>query len=140
VISRGIILEETSYSNTHLYDGIDTDLGSVFAWLCAILYFTSRIPQIWKNYSRKSFEGLSIFMFLFAVLGNLSYTLSIILRSSTSSENFLAALPYMVGSGGTIIFDSIIFLQWRYYCPTYQQHRDISDLDDYDEEGQYLAT
>ncbi|KAJ8494936.1 hypothetical protein ONZ45_g13070 [Pleurotus djamor] len=43
-------------------------LGRIFAWLCTILYLTSRLPQIWKNYVRKSVEGLSMYLFVFAFL------------------------------------------------------------------------
>ncbi|KAG6837296.1 hypothetical protein H0H93_011898 [Arthromyces matolae] len=31
-------------------------IGRVFAWLCTTLYLTSRLPQIWKNFVRKSVE------------------------------------------------------------------------------------
>ena len=29
-------------------------LGRIFAWLCTTLYFTSRLPQIWKNVSNNN--------------------------------------------------------------------------------------
>jgi solute carrier family 66 (lysosomal lysine-arginine transporter), member 1 len=31
-------------------------IGHIFAWACTTLYLTSRLPQIWKNYVRKSVE------------------------------------------------------------------------------------
>jgi hypothetical protein len=30
-------------------------LGRIFAWLCTTLYFTSRLPQIWKNVSHNHY-------------------------------------------------------------------------------------
>ncbi|CAB4432990.1 unnamed protein product [Rhizophagus irregularis] len=37
-------------------------IGRIMAWICTVLYLTSRMPQIWKNYTRRSVEGLSVFM------------------------------------------------------------------------------
>ena len=69
-------------------------LGRIFAWLCTTLYLTSRLPQIWKNvshlyilcstpaeviqFTRKSVEGLSMSLFVFAFLGNVFYVASIL--------------------------------------------------------------
>jgi hypothetical protein len=71
-------------------------IGRVSAWTCTTLYLTSRLPQIWKNvsasrhhhsldpdtciqqYTRKSVQGLSLALFVFAFLGNLFYVLSIL--------------------------------------------------------------
>ena len=39
---------------------IDRIIGRIFAWLCATLYLTSRLPQIWKNVSLLHF-GCSIY-------------------------------------------------------------------------------
>jgi hypothetical protein len=47
-----------STTNQLLHDKLDSGersseqvIGRFFAWTCAILYFTSRLPQIWKNVS-----------------------------------------------------------------------------------------
>jgi len=94
-------------------------LGRLSAWLCAFLYLTSRIPQIMKNYNRKSVEGLSILLFVLAFLGNLTYVLSIL----TSPQILFAdprhhklsylneSIPYLIGSAGTLCFDLTIFIQ-----------------------------
>jgi hypothetical protein len=50
-------------------------LPQFLGWTSAILYVGSRIPQILKNYRERSTEGLSVGMFLCAVLGNLLFTL-----------------------------------------------------------------
>ncbi|RKP23254.1 hypothetical protein SYNPS1DRAFT_31030 [Syncephalis pseudoplumigaleata] len=65
------------------------------------------MPQIYKN-------GLSVFMFMFAAMGNLTYVASILSRS-TSIDNIMHALPFLVGSGGTLIFDLTIFTQFYHY-------------------------
>jgi uncharacterized protein with PQ loop repeat len=96
-------------------------VGRIFAWLCTTLYLTSRLPQIWKNYVRKSVEGLSIYLFIFAFLGNLFYVLSIVtspeanLPPPASTEFFRESLPYLLGSGGTFVFDITIVTQFVIY-------------------------
>jgi hypothetical protein len=70
-------------------------IGRMSAWTCTTLYLTSRLPQIWKNvstmiyvmvlhldglyqFARKSVEGLSMYLFVFAFLGNTFYVSSLL--------------------------------------------------------------
>ncbi|CAJ0915937.1 5164_t:CDS:2 [Entrophospora sp. SA101] len=89
-------------------------IGRVISWMCTTLYLTSRMPQIWQNHQRKSVEGLSIVMFIFAALGNLTYTMSIFTNPLASSDPLflIDKIPYILGSVGTLSFDVTIFLQW----------------------------
>ncbi|KAF9391514.1 hypothetical protein CPC16_004215 [Podila verticillata] len=95
-------------------------LGRIFAWVCTVFYLSSRMPQLWKNYRRKSVQGLSILMFFWAAMGNLTYTLSILnsanaVNPETSRQFLREAVPYVLGSSGTLMFDVSIFGQWLYY-------------------------
>ncbi|KAG9319720.1 hypothetical protein KVV02_008334 [Mortierella alpina] len=95
-------------------------LGRIFAWVCTIFYLSSRMPQLWKNFKRKSVQGLSILMFFWAAMGNLTYTLSILnsadaVNPETRKKALLEAVPYVLGSSGTLMFDVSIFGQWLYY-------------------------
>ncbi|OAQ29637.1 hypothetical protein K457DRAFT_111853 [Linnemannia elongata AG-77] len=95
-------------------------LGRIFAWVCTVFYLSSRMPQLWKNFTRKSVQGLSILMFFWAAMGNLSYTLSILnskdaINPETRHKFLLEAVPYVLGSSGTLMFDLSIFCQWLYY-------------------------
>ncbi|ORZ33639.1 PQ loop repeat-domain-containing protein [Catenaria anguillulae PL171] len=45
-------------------------IGVAASYCCSFLYLTSRLPQIAHNARRKSVQGLSISMFMFAVGGN----------------------------------------------------------------------
>ncbi|KAG6816441.1 hypothetical protein H0H87_005996 [Tephrocybe sp. NHM501043] len=62
--STGTVLGVRSYDGQTkpLYEALMTDplservIGRIFAWLCTTLYLTSRLPQIWKNFVRKSVE------------------------------------------------------------------------------------
>ncbi|KIM62180.1 hypothetical protein SCLCIDRAFT_1215532 [Scleroderma citrinum Foug A] len=96
---------------------IERIIGRIFAWLCATLYLTSRLPQIWKNFSRKSVEGLSMYLFVFAFLGNFFYVCSILtspnarLPPPASTKFIRKSIPYLLGSGGTFMFDITIVVQ-----------------------------
>ncbi|KAJ3181407.1 hypothetical protein HDU87_001013 [Geranomyces variabilis] len=89
-------------------------IGVVVAWTCTALYLSSRLPQIYHNVVRGSCRGLSISMFFCAAMGNLTYVLSI-LATSTEHAAIVSAAPYLLGSGGTLGFDAVIFLQWFWY-------------------------
>lgn len=75
----------------------------------------SRIPQLLKNRRRQSVEGLSASLFVFAVCGNLTYASSILSHPGQTIDSLLEALPYLIGSAGTLIFDFSIFCQFLYY-------------------------
>lgn len=89
-------------------------VGQIFAWTSLACYLFSRIPQAYKNYKRASVAGLSIWLFIFAVLGNATYTASIFLKS-TDQKFLMKSLPYILGSSGTLLFDLTIFGQYLYF-------------------------
>ncbi|KAH9901390.1 PQ loop repeat-domain-containing protein [Cubamyces lactineus] len=98
-------------------------IGRISAWVCTTLYLTSRLPQIWKNYVRKSVEGLSIYLFIFAFLGNFFYVASILtspnlqLPEPEAAAFIRQSIPYLLGSGGTLMFDVTIVAQSLIYRP-----------------------
>lgn len=91
-------------------------VGRISAWLCALLYITSRIPQIWENHIRRSVAGISILLFIAAFSGNLLYTISVLTNPSANGDaarTYLQeSLPFLLGSGGTLVFDLMIVAQW----------------------------
>ncbi|CAO3598034.1 unnamed protein product [Absidia cylindrospora] len=105
-------------SDPALSDGDEVNdfrwLPQLLGWTSAVLYVGSRIPQIVKNHRQKSTEGLSLGMFLFAVLGNVLFTMSIFLRS-TDRHYILVNLAWIIGSCGTLVFDFTIFIQFFLY-------------------------
>lgn len=96
-------------------------IGRMSAWTCATLYLTSRLPQIWKNFVRKSVEGLSMYLFIFAFLGNTFYVMSILTSPTLStpgpeaSSYIRESIPYLLGSAGTLMFDITIVSQSLLY-------------------------
>ncbi|KAL6452880.1 YPQ2 Probable vacuolar amino acid transporter YPQ2 [Candida maltosa Xu316] len=97
-----------------------SSLGLFLAWGCTVVYCSSRCPQLYKNYQRKSVEGISPLLFASALMGNLTYTLSILtscdfVYGENSHDFIIKELPYILGSSGTIIFDIAYFYQKYLY-------------------------
>eukprot|EP01100_Stratorugosa_tubuloviscum_P001777 TRINITY_DN13_c0_g1_i2.p1 TRINITY_DN13_c0_g1~~TRINITY_DN13_c0_g1_i2.p1 ORF type:complete len:176 (+),score=54.40 TRINITY_DN13_c0_g1_i2:48-575(+) len=86
-------------------------IGAVFSWISATLYVISRTPQIYKNFKRKSTEGLSRIMIIFAIMGNLTYATSVLLNPQGDY------IPFLVGSLGTLCFDFTLFSQTIIFKP-----------------------
>ncbi|KAJ4487860.1 PQ loop repeat-domain-containing protein [Lentinula aciculospora] len=125
-------------------DSNERIIGRIFAWVCTTLYLTSRLPQIWKNYVRKSVEGLSMYLFIFAFLGNTFYVTSILTspevhQPAPGSTDFIKeSIPYLLGSGGTLVFDLTIVTQSFIYHSKHRQRRSRSRTTT-EEEGGLLA-
>ena len=102
-------------------DGNSTSsVGLYLAWGCTLVYCLSRCPQLYKNYKRKSVNGISPLLFASALMGNLTYTLSILTScefafGSNRQGFILKELPYILGSAGTIVFDIAYFYQKYLY-------------------------
>jgi len=99
-------------------------LGLFLAWCCTAVYVSSRCPQLYKNYKRKSVDGISPLLFGSALIGNLTYTLSILtscefVEDSNKTQFFWRQLPYILGSSGTVVFDIAYFYQ-RYLYRDYR--------------------
>ncbi|GEM09667.1 vacuolar membrane protein [Rhodotorula toruloides] len=100
-------------------------VGRASAWLCTTAYLTSRLPQIWQNFRRRSVEGLAMALFLFAFVGNSLYVASILTNPLFSTPGFLLeSMPYLLGSGGTLCFDLVILAQSRLYSEKRKARRE----------------
>jgi len=88
-------------------------LGVMLAWMSGLIYFISRLPQLWKNYERRSTNGLSFTVFWITIFGNTMYGLSIMLRRPIIDQTFYRKqLPFLIGSVGTFVFDIAIVVQF----------------------------
>lgn len=76
---------------------------------------SARIPQIIKNYREKSCEGLALLFFLLSLTGNFAYGASLVAYSQDKNY-LLTALPWLLGSLGTIVEDAVIFIQFHLYA------------------------
>uniref|UniRef100_UPI00398F78F0 lysosomal amino acid transporter 1 homolog isoform X2 n=1 Tax=Pristiophorus japonicus TaxID=55135 RepID=UPI00398F78F0 len=87
-------------------------IGFTIGSFSSVFYLASRLPQLYKNISRKSTEGISIFLFALMILGNLTYGLSVLVKvpkNGQSEGNYIVHhLPWLVGSLGTMALDAAV--------------------------------
>ncbi|KAI7344010.1 hypothetical protein KC354_g15383, partial [Hortaea werneckii] len=98
--------------------------GTLLSWSSTALYLSSRLPQLLKNFRRKSTAGLSPSLFLAAFMGNLFYSAALLAnplawsdmgphggrgwagpRGSQRAEWIAAALPFFLGAAGVLGMD-----------------------------------
>ncbi|XP_037684274.1 lysosomal amino acid transporter 1 homolog [Choloepus didactylus] len=94
-------------------------IGFVIGSISSLLYLLSRLPQIRTNFLRKSTQGVSYSLFALVMLGNLLYGLSVLLKNPEVGQSegsyVLHHLPWLVGSLGMLLLDSIISIQFLVY-------------------------
>ncbi|MCJ1354716.1 MAG: hypothetical protein MMC33_004705 [Icmadophila ericetorum] len=109
-------------------------IGRILSWISTILYLGSRLPQIYKNYSRKSTAGLSPSLFIAAFFGNLFYSSSILTNpqawydfpphggggwvgdgGSERWEWVKLAIPFWLGAAGVLALDGTVGAQFLIY-------------------------
>ncbi|XP_058205488.1 uncharacterized protein LOC131319308 isoform X1 [Rhododendron vialii] len=98
-------------------------IGTLLGWGMAAIYMGGRLPQICLNIRRGHLEGLSPFMFIFALVGNITYVASILV-SSLDWSKLSANLPWLVDAGGCVVLDTFILIQFIYF-----HHRALQDDD-----------
>lgn len=105
--------------------------GRIFSWCSTILYLGSRLPQIYKNATRRSTAGLSPTLFIAAFFGNLFYSTSLLtnplawksyppygLHGWVDSEGsdrttwVALAAPFWLGAAGVLALDATIGVQF----------------------------
>lgn len=108
--------------------------GEVFGWIMAAIYMGGRLPQIWLNMQRGTVEGLNPLMFLFALVGNLTYVGSILVRSLAWSQ-LKPNLPWLVDAAACVLLDCFILGQFGYYYT--KQAKEAAANAEQDENGEY---
>jgi uncharacterized protein with PQ loop repeat len=115
IISYGLgILDNTETISEPRQPEAASSIGVVMGYASAACYLFARIPQIIKNHRERSCHGLAIMFFMLSLSGNLTYGLSLIFYSPTKSS-IMQALPWLIGSFGTMIQDCVIFAQFWVY-------------------------
>ncbi|KAF9587683.1 hypothetical protein IFM89_004515 [Coptis chinensis] len=67
------LLQDSATSVLRHGDDVSSGIGTFFGWAMAIIYMGGRLPQICLNIKRGNVEGLSPLMFIFALVGNMTY-------------------------------------------------------------------
>nr|UJH94605.1 Rtc2 [Starmerella bombicola] len=88
--------------------------GQILGWICAALYLASRVPQLLLNYRRKSTDGVAVLFFVFTLLGNVTYCLSIFAADSSPHAILLNA-SWIVGALGSLFLDLAVLTQFYVY-------------------------
>ncbi|KAK5098294.1 hypothetical protein LTS08_006427 [Lithohypha guttulata] len=108
--------------------------GTILSWCSTLLYLGSRLPQLYKNWSRKSTAGLSPLLFLAAFCGNFFYSTSILTNPNAWSDFgpygghgwaddkgsdrvdwILRAMPFFLGAAGVLVMDGMMGVQFLLY-------------------------
>lgn len=97
-------------------------IGFVIGSVSSMLYLLSRLPQIRTNFLRKSTQGVSYSLFALVMLGNTLYGLSVLLKNPEVGESegsyVVHHLPWLVGSLGVLLLDTVISIQFLIYRDT----------------------
>jgi len=80
--------------------------SQILGWVSAAMFLGARVPQIVKNIETRC-EGLSPALFLFAITGNCTYSLSICF-ASMKRKYLLANAPWLAGCILTIFLDLFV--------------------------------
>ncbi|KAH9711571.1 PQ-loop repeat family protein / transmembrane family protein [Citrus sinensis] len=80
--------------------------GQWLGWLMAAIYMGGRLPQIWLN-------GLNPLMFVFALVANVTYVLSIVVRT-TEWESIKANMPWLLDAIVCVLLD-LFYIYYRYF-------------------------
>ncbi|KAJ2796739.1 hypothetical protein H4R20_005436, partial [Coemansia guatemalensis] len=81
----------------------------------AVVYIMAYVPQVVKNYRRKSCEGLSMWLFLLSLVGNTTYALAIMVVSL--KPHYLALyVPWILGALIPCLIQAIVLYQFYIYA------------------------
>lgn len=108
--------------------------GTILSWMSTVLYLGSRLPQLFKNWKRKSTAGLSPHLFIAAFCGNLFYSSALVTNprawsdfgpyggggwagedGSDRAKWVVAALPFFLGAFGVLGLDASVGVQFLMY-------------------------
>lgn len=109
-------------------------VGRLLSWLSTVMYLGSRLPQLYKNYMRRSTSGLSPTLFIAAFFGNLFYSSSLLTNpcawsdfdsyggggwagpdGSNRVEWMGRAVPFFLGAAGVLFMDAMVGVQFLNY-------------------------
>ncbi|XP_072305741.1 lysosomal amino acid transporter 1 homolog [Eucyclogobius newberryi] len=122
-----------SVSNSGLEQEFTTEeiIGFTIGSLSSVLYLCSRLPQMYTNFTRKSTEGVSFFLFALVILGNTMYGLSVLLKNPDVGQGersyVVHHLPWLIGSLGTLSLDIIISFQFFIYRHSQQLNLNLEE-------------
>ncbi|KAL9682458.1 hypothetical protein QQ045_014256 [Rhodiola kirilowii] len=109
-----LVMHKNELQNNLRMEDRSDPYGQMLGWGMAFIYITGRIPQLWLNMKRGNVEGLSPCMFIFALVANITYVLSILVRSCKWVD-LKDNLPWLLDAAICLFLDFLILLQFIYY-------------------------
>jgi uncharacterized protein with PQ loop repeat len=123
---------------------ISETIGRISSWCSTFLYLGSRLPQLYKNYQRRSTVGLSPALFFAAFCGNFFYSTSLLTNpyawfdfkpygghgwagpeGSNQAEWTALAFPFWLGAAGVLMLDAAVGVQFLMFG---EEENDIDGL------------
>ena len=123
--------------------------GRISSWSSTILYLGSRLPQLYKNYVRKSTSGLSPLLFAAAFCGNLFYSSSLLTNPNAwhdfpsnggggwaddqGNDRFEwigRAIPFFLGAFGVLGLDGLMGIQFIIYGEGEKNQEDVLQVEE----------
>jgi len=120
--------------------------GTILSWCSTLLYLGSRLPQLYKNWSRKSTAGLSPLLFFAAFMGNLFYSSSLLANpnawddldpygghgwgdwnGSNRIDWTVRAAPFFLGAAGVLVMDGLMGIQFLMYAEREEEMVKVRD-------------
>lgn len=154
-----IVARSTTLATVLAGQSLQHEIGMMISWSSTALYLGSRIPQLLKNYRRKSTSGLSPLLFACAFTGNVFYSASMLTNprawhdfppyggngwvgedGSDRLEWVMSAIPFFLGAAGVLMLDAAVGIQFLLYNKTTElvlhgeRIMDSSDSEDGDDE------
>lgn len=96
-------------------------IGNILGWITTTFYLLGRLAQIRSMCKNKNSEGISIMMYIFTILGNLCYLISI-LTYSLEPNYIIVTFPWIVLVVVTVSCDLLIL----FLCKCYSNNKSSS--------------
>jgi len=128
------INNNNAHSDPYTASDTTETIGRILSWTSTILYLGSRLPQLYKNFHRRSTAGLSPTLFIAAFFGNLFYSTSLLTNplawssyppygldgwvgpeGSERGTWFSLAAPFWLGAAGVLGLDGAVGAQFLMY-------------------------
>jgi uncharacterized protein with PQ loop repeat len=93
---------------------INKFIGSIVGWFTMVMYIMGRVPQIIMNHKKKSTKGLSLSMYIFTIIANMFFILSLI-AYSIENTYLMSNIPWLINGFITICMDIFVIWQIKYY-------------------------
>ncbi|XP_064778914.1 lysosomal amino acid transporter 1 homolog isoform X1 [Oncorhynchus masou masou] len=110
-------------------------IGFTIGSISSVLYLCSRLPQMHTNYTRKSTEGVSYFLFALVILGNTTYGLSVLLKNPEQGQGegsyVIHHLPWLIGSLGTLSLDILVSFSLKCLLGLWPFHQHFCNIQRY---------